>query len=114
MTYLKRFFFLAILILIGILIVQNHAYLGQAEELVFFKYRFTLFQAIWMGLAFTLGATLFLAIDLPRTLSLKRKVRRGALEMAKLQAEIARLQSSATIAGKPAVGNPDLEKRLGL
>jgi uncharacterized integral membrane protein len=109
---LKRFLFLAVLVLMGILIVQNHAYLGQSQELVFFKYRITLFQAIWMGLAFLLGALLFLAIDLPRTLSLKRKLRRGNQDIVKLQAEVSRLQAATAANTFPA--NPDLEKRLGL
>jgi uncharacterized integral membrane protein len=110
---LKRLLFLAVVILIGILIVQNHAYLGQSQELFFFKYRLTLFQAVWMGLAFLLGAMLFLAIDLPRNLSLKRKLRRGNGEIAKLQAEVNRLQA-ALAAAAPLPANPDLEKRLGL
>jgi uncharacterized integral membrane protein len=112
LIYLKRAFFLASLILAGILIVQNHAYLGQAQELVFFKYRFTLFQAIWMGLAFLLGAALFLAVDLPRTLALKLKLRRSAQETAKLQAEVTRLQTAAAAA--KTLPTQDLEKRLGL
>ena len=112
MLYLKRFLFLAVLVVLGILIVQNHAYLGQAQELAFLKYSIILFQAIWLGLAFLLGAVLFLAIDIPRTLSLKRKLRRGTQEIAKLQAEVARLQ--AANAAAPSPSHQDLEKRPGL
>jgi uncharacterized integral membrane protein len=105
---------LIIIVLIGIFTVQNQVYLGQKVELVFIKYHGTLVLGIWLIIAFLVGMLLFLVIDLPRTLSLKRNVRRKSQEIARLQFELSRLQAAASGAPQPPLPDPDLEKRLGL
>ncbi|MDB5048065.1 MAG: hypothetical protein JWO30_1136 [Fibrobacteres bacterium] len=114
MVYLKRFMLLIIIVLIGVFTVQNQVYLGQKVELVFIKSHGTLILGIWLIIAFLVGALLFLIIDLPRTLALKRRVRRNSQEIARLQYEVNRLQAASSGAPQPPPPQPDLEKRLGL
>jgi uncharacterized integral membrane protein len=112
--YLKRFLILLIVILLGVFAVQNQVYLGQRVELVFFKFHATLVLGFWIVISFLLGALLFLTIDLPRTLSLRRDVRRKANEIARLQFELNRAAAAHGVPPAQPPPPPDLENRLGL
>jgi uncharacterized integral membrane protein len=90
MVYLKRFAFLIILALIGVFVALNQSELGRTVPIHFFKLEASLILGFWLVIAFAAGVALFLAIDLPRTLSLKRDLRRKANEIARLRAELDR------------------------
>lgn len=90
MVYVKRFAFLIVLLVIGIFVVLNQSELGRTVPIHFFKVEASLILGFWLVIAFVAGVALFLAIDLPRTLALKRDVRRKANEIARLRAELDR------------------------
>jgi uncharacterized integral membrane protein len=108
MTHIKRFLLLVIVALLGYLAFTNQKDLGTSLTLACFKMQLTLVFGFWLLLSFLAGVLLFLVIDLPRTLSLKREVGRKAQEISRLQFELTRIQS-----GSPPAP-PNLEKRLGL
>lgn len=107
MILIKRLAALAIIVLLGIFAVQNQAYLGQKVELRFFPWQASLVLGFWLVVAFLMGILLFLAVDFPRTLALKRDLRKRNHEIARLQAEVDRL---AATANRP--GAADTGKRL--
>ncbi|MDQ3002914.1 MAG: LapA family protein [Fibrobacterota bacterium] len=115
MKYLKRFILLAILILLGIFAFRNQSYLGKPVELVFIHQTITMVLGFWLVAGFLCGAFIYMIIDLPRDIVLKRDLRRKAHEIARLQSEVNRLQaqSNAQPPSHPPY-DPDLEKRLGL
>lgn len=100
MVYLKRFAFLIVLILIGAFVALNQSELGRTVPIHFFKLEASLILGFWLVIAFGAGVALFLAIDLPRTLSLQRDVRRKNSEIARLRAELDR--ASARSGERPA------------
>jgi uncharacterized integral membrane protein len=115
MVYLKRFFIVAVLALIGTFAFFNLQSLGQSLELRFFKYHLTLVFGLWMLLGFLAGVLLFLMIDLPRSISMRRDLSRKSQELARLQFEISRVQTGMPATGSvPTLPPADLEKRLGL
>jgi uncharacterized integral membrane protein len=115
LKYLKRFLVLALLILLGIFAFRNQTYLGQPVQLVFIRQSVTMVLGFWLVAGFMCGALLYMIIDLPRDIVLKRDLRRKAHEIARLQSEVNRLhaQSNAQPPAAPPY-NPDLENRLGL
>lgn len=104
MVLLKRLAALAIVVLLGIFTVQNQVYLGQKVELKFFPWHASLVLGFWLVVAFLMGMLLFLAIDFPRTLALKRDLRRRNHEVARLQAEVDRLTASGIHPGTADTG----------
>jgi uncharacterized integral membrane protein len=129
MKYLKRFFWLAFILLLGIFAFRNQTYLGQRVDLVFFKNPVPLVLGFWLVLCFLLGLIVYMVIDMPRDLVMKRDLRRKTQEIARLQAEVNRLANAANpvnpikpinpinpahVPQHPFPSNPDLEKRLGL
>lgn len=98
MVYLKRIFALIILVLIGIFVALNQLELGRTVPIHFFRIEASLILGFWLVIAFVAGAALFLAIDLPRTLSLQRDIRRKNAEISRLRAE---LERAAPDPGKP-------------
>lgn len=126
MKYLKRFLWLAFIVLLGIFAWRNQTDLGREVNLVFFKNTVPLVLGFWLVLCFLLGLIVYMVIDMPRDIVLKRDLRRKTQEIARLQAEVNRLANSANAANaanaaNPAntpqdsfPSNPDLEKRLGL
>jgi uncharacterized integral membrane protein len=91
MVYLKRFAVLIVLVLIGTFVVLNQSELGRTVPIHFFKLEASLILGFWLVIAFVAGVALFLAIDLPRTLSLQRELRRRTGEVARLRAELDRM-----------------------
>lgn len=130
MAYLKRFLLLALAVLLGIFAFQNQHFLSQPVTLAFFRYSATLMLGFWLLLTFAAGVLLFLIVDLPRSLSLKREIARKAgdlaraqFELGRAQAQIAQAQAAPGVPGAPGIPPPpaaprppagDLEKRLGL
>lgn len=116
MTYVKRFLIVAVLALLGAFAFMNQESLGQKVELHFLKYHLTLVFGFWVLLGFLTGAVLFLAIDLPRSISMRRDLTRKSNELARLQFEISRLQtgSQPQTGSVPTLPPEDLEKRLTL
>jgi uncharacterized integral membrane protein len=116
LTYVKRFLIVAVLALLGTFAFMNQESLGQKLELHFFRYHVTLVFGFWVLLGFLAGALLFLMVDLPRSLSMRRDLHRKSQELARLQFEISRVQTGV----QPATGSipttppADLEKRLSL
>ena len=96
MLTLKRILIFAIVALILVFCVQNQMYLGQKVELNFYGWHATLILGVWLVIAFAAGFALYMAIDLPRTFSLKSKLRRKTHEAARAQAEIDRLAAERT------------------
>lgn len=113
MKYFKRFFLLSVIILIGVFAFRNQTYLGQRVDLVFFREPFSMVLGFWLVASFLVGAILYMIIDMPRDLALKRDLRRKSHEINRLQAEITRLQPppAMTPATQP---NPEWEKPLDL
>jgi uncharacterized integral membrane protein len=91
MVHLKRFAVLIVLVLIGTFVVLNQSELGRTVPIHFFKLEASLILGFWLVIAFVAGVALFLAIDLPRTLSLQRELRRRTGEVARLRAELDRM-----------------------
>lgn len=119
MKFLKRFFWILVVILIGVFAFRNQSYLGQSVELVFIRRPFSMVLGFWLVASFLVGAFLYMIVDLPRDLALKRDLRRKSQEIARLRAEITRLQPppGATPPGDqspPPRVNPDWEKHLDL
>lgn len=114
MKYFKRFFFLAVIILIGIFAFRNQTYLGQRVDLVFFQHPFSMVLGFWLVASFLLGAFLYMIIDMPRDLAMKRDLSRKSHEIARLQAEITLLQQPSPGALTAPPPNPDWEKPLDL
>jgi uncharacterized integral membrane protein len=123
MKYLKRFLWLAFILLLGIFAFRNQSYLGKQVDLVFFGNPVSLVLGFWLVLCFLLGLIVYMVIDMPRDIILKRDLRRKTQEIARLQAEVSRLAIAANAANAataanppqhPYPSNPDLEKRLGL
>lgn len=104
MILVKRLVALAIVVLLGIFAVQNQVYLGQKVELKFFPWHASLVLGFWLVVAFLMGMLLFLAIDFPRTLALKRDLRRRNHEVARLQAEVDRLTATGIQPGTAETG----------
>lgn len=120
MKYVKRFLWLAFILLLGIFAFRNQSYLGKQVDLVFFTNPVSLVLGFWLALCFLLGLVVYMVIDMPRDLILKRDLRRKTQDIARLQGEVNRLVNAAG-AANPATPaqhalppNPDLEKRLGL
>jgi uncharacterized integral membrane protein len=109
----KRFFLLAMIILIGIFAFRNQTYLGQRVDLVFFRDPFSMVLGFWLVASFLVGAFLYMVIDMPKDLAMKRDLRRKSHEINRLQAEITKLQQSSSGSAAPLV-NPDWEKPLDL
>jgi uncharacterized integral membrane protein len=114
MKYVKRFLVLAFIILLGIFCFRNQTYLGQRVDLVFFSQPVSLVLGFWLVLAFLLGLGVYMIVDMPRDIALKRDLRRKTQEIDRLRFDLNRSQNAAAGAQAPAVANPDLEKRLGL
>jgi uncharacterized integral membrane protein len=95
MVYLKRFAALIVLVLIGVFVVLNQSELGRTVPIHFFKLEASLILGFWLVIAFGAGVALFLAIDLPRTLSLQRELRRKNGEVARLRAELDRIAADS-------------------
>ncbi len=88
MKYLKRFLFLAFIILLGVFCFRNQTYLGQSVDLVFFKQPVSLVLGFWLVLAFLLGLVVYMVVDMPRDIVLKRDLRRKNQEVERLRLEI--------------------------
>ena len=99
MKYLKRFLWLAFILLLGIFAFRNQSYLGKQVDLVFFSNPVSLVLGFWLVLCFLLGLIVYMVIDMPRDLILKRDLRRKTQEIARLQAEVNRLVNAASAAG---------------
>ena len=111
MKYLKRFFLLAFILLLGVFAFRNQSYLGQRVDLVFLSDPVSLVLGFWLVLCFLVGLLVYMVIDMPRDIVLKRELRRKTQEVAKLQAELNRLQAASS-PPSPAP-HTDLEKRPG-
>jgi len=107
LKYFKRFFLLSVIILIGIFAFRNQNDLGQQVDLVFFRNPFSMVLGFWLVASFLVGAVLYMIIDMPRDLALKRDLRRKSQEVTHLQAEIARLQAPPS--GTPIASTPEPE-----
>lgn len=116
MKYMKRFLVLAFILLLGIFAFRNQHYLGQSVDLVFLSQPISLVLGFWLVLCFLLGLGVYMILDLPRDIVLKRDLRKKSQEIARLQFELNRHINAANAAGiaPPAAANTDLEKRLGL
>ena len=122
MTYFKRVALLALLVLLGVFAFQNQKFLLTQQELSFFKYHATLAVGFWMLLGFLAGILVYLSVDLPRTLTLKRELRRKSHDLARLQYEMTRqpppAPGAAPIPPGPDMPPPlppeDIAKRLGI
>lgn len=119
MKYVKRFLWLAFILLLGIFAFRNQSYLGRQVDLVFLSNPVSLVLGFWLVLCFLLGLIVYMVIDMPRDIILKRDLRRKTQEIARLQAEVNRLANAsgavhAANAPHSFPSNPDLEKRLGL
>ena len=114
MKYLKRFLLLAFIVLLGVFAFRNQTFLGQSVNLVFISQPVSLVLGFWLVASFLSGVLVYMFVDMPRDIVLKRELRRTTQEVARLQAELNRLQSAATGAKPPPPPNQDLEKRLGL
>ena len=114
MKYFKRFLALAFIILLGIFCFRNQTYLGQRVDLVFLSQPVSLVLGFWLVLAFLLGLGIYMVVDMPRDIVLKRDLRRKTQELDRLRFEMNRNQNAAGVTQPPVVSNPDLEKRLGL
>jgi hypothetical protein len=96
-------------VVMGIFIFQNQAFLGEAGHIKFFRWEVTLITGFWLVMSFVFGVLVYLIIDLPRDIVLKRDLRRKSQEITRLQAELGRVQ--AVNAAADATSNPDGEKR---
>lgn len=114
MKYFKRFFLLTVIILIGIFAFRNQTYLGQRVDLVFFRNPFSMVLGFWLVASFLVGAFLYMIIDMPRDLAMKRDLRRKSHEIDRLQAEIARLQPHPSGSEISPPRTPDRDKPLDL
>jgi uncharacterized integral membrane protein len=114
MKYLKRFLVLTFIILLGVFCFRNQTYLGQRVDLVFLSQPVSLVLGFWLVLAFLLGLGVYMIVDMPRDIVLKRDLRRKTQELDRLRFEVNRNQNAVGSAQPPAAANPDLEKRLGL
>jgi uncharacterized integral membrane protein len=115
MKYMKRFLLLAFILLLGIFAFRNQNYLGYKVDLVFLKNPVSLVLGFWLVLCFLLGLLVYMLIDMPRDIAMKRDLRKKSQEIARLQFELNRYQNAANAAGAvPPPAAPDLEKRLGL
>jgi uncharacterized integral membrane protein len=113
MKYVKRFLVLSFIVLLGIFCFRNQTYLGQRVDLVFLSQPVSLVLGFWLVLAFLLGLGVYMIVDMPRDIVLKRDLRRKTQEIARLQFEVNRNQNAAGGMQSPSGSNPDLEKRLG-
>ncbi|MEO6096179.1 MAG: LapA family protein [Fibrobacteria bacterium] len=114
MKYLKRFLALAFIILLGVFCFRNQTYLGQRVDLVFLSQPVSLVLGFWLVLAFLLGLGVYMVVDMPRDIALKRDLRRKTQELDRLRFEVNRNPSAAVNMPPPVASNPELEKRLGL
>lgn len=119
MKFLKRFFWILVVVLIGVFAFRNQDYLGRSVELVFIRQPFSMVLGFWLVAGFLVGAFLYMIIDIPRDLALKRDLRRKNQEIVRLRAEIARLQPPPGVTptgaqSPPPQANPDWEQQLDL
>jgi uncharacterized integral membrane protein len=113
LVLLKRILIFVMVAVVIVFAIQNQVSLGQRVDFRFLKFSASLVLGIWLILGFIVGALLFLIIDIPSTLALKRSLSRKTEEAAKLQLELTRLKSAAPVANPSQPSNPDSEKRPG-
>ncbi|HKP96829.1 MAG TPA: LapA family protein [Fibrobacteria bacterium] len=114
MKYFKRFLLLAFILLLGVFAFRNQTYLGQRVDLVFLSQPVSMVLGFWLVLCFLAGLLVYMVIDMPRDIVLKRELRRKTQEAARLQTELNRIHAAAAGAPQPLPPGQDLEKRLGL
>ena len=113
MKNVKRFVLVVFILLLVVFVFRNQNFLGNKVDLVFFKNPISLVLGFWLVLSFLLGLLVYMLIDMPRDIVMKRDLRKKSQEIARLQFELTRNQN-AQVSGRMPAADPDLEKRLGL
>jgi uncharacterized integral membrane protein len=95
MKLLRRIVFIVIVLALLVVLFQNQAALGRAEQFNFLHWSFSLVLGFWILFAFAAGAALFALIDAWKGLVRRYQIRQRDQRIAQLEAEVATLRREA-------------------